>query len=131
MRTIPFNWTTLYADHVTTIIFVPVTGWLPASDLKEARLVFDLHALMGNFKCRPAFQTANSTDETPTPSTTTVNLGTYTSTAKVDFPVDWKVLTSAIEGQQLIRFGFECLITEAGSPAMASVSGQVQAILSS
>jgi hypothetical protein len=127
MRNIPFSWTTLYADHESTIIFVPVTGWLSAADLLDLRAVFDLHGIMGNFKCRPAFEVANDRGETPTSSTPIETA--YTSSAEVSFPGGWTNVASTVASKQLIRFGFECLISSAGAPAMASVSGQIQAIV--
>lgn len=111
IRTIALPWTTITVD-TTTDTFFPSGGWMPAAGFDEARPTWEARGKIGNIEIAPAYQVANTTDDS-NPSSFPVS--TPVGTVGVVFPSGvWHNAKPNTEDMQLVRPGWIARLTSAG-----------------
>ena len=119
MRSVTLPWST-YVTFTTVDKFMPCTAWMDASDVANARCVFEVIELFGEPSVQPAYQLTNveSSPETPTAC------GTAKTTDGVSFPTAFTSISTG--GAQLIRFGFFAKSTTTDTFSSVRAGGRVE-----
>ncbi len=105
VKNIRLSWGTLITDSATDEFF-PLTGWMPAGDIEQVRVAWEIASIggAGTTTVTPAYQPANFAD---TPGTSN-NIGTGTSetTKDVFYPDTFNDISTVLKAAQIVRFGF-------------------------
>jgi len=111
IRTIALPWTTITVN-TTTDTFFPSSGWSPAAGFDEARGTWESIAKIGNIEIAPAYQVANTTDDS---SPSSFPVATPVGTTGVNWPSGaWHNAKPNTEDMQLVRTGWIARLTQAG-----------------
>ena len=122
-RSIPLPWTFVVATS-TSDVFVPVTGWFAAQEIKKIAIVMEIVGLIGQTQIKRAYQTADS----PSSADSATGVGSFVSANAVSYPSSSTDISATTEAKQLIRFGFIVSLATGSTIATASVAGRVDVI---
>ena len=117
-RRAPRPWSMVFADSHTTPRFFPSTGWMDASGVQEGRTVMEVRESGQYFQATFTYQTCN-VENAPDAAATTPE--TYQSGDGVQFPTAIASYTTG--GKQLVRGGWSCKLSQAGSMVFARIGG--------
>lgn len=119
MRSVTLPWST-YVTYSDTAKFMPCTAWMDASEVANARRVFEVIELFGLPSVQPAYQLTNveTTPEPPDPC------GDAKTTDGVSFPTAFTPISTG--GAQLIRFGFFVKSTTTDTFSSVRAGGRVE-----
>jgi len=116
------RWEQVHSTSTSSSTFFPVTMWSPASSVKEVRAGFEIALPENDITVAPAYQVAN-VENTVVASGL---IGTYQSTSGVHYPSSWQDISTATDGAQLVRFGWQTLNTSTATRNRVRVGGFVQ-----
>ena len=115
-------WTQVFSVSTTSALFHPATMWTAASEVKQARAGIEIALLEADLTLCPGYQTANTENNVLTEGA----IGTYQSTNGVHYPTEWEDLSAAMQGKQMIRFGWLTVNTSSATRNRARVAGFIQ-----
>lgn len=124
-KTVPVAWTTLYSDVTDGDgVFIPVTGWLDAAQVKKFRSTFEVAATTdASGVVKPGVQFADSPD---VPATPIAPAGILTKTGNgTSYPGSFSDVSATSAQRQLVRFGYWFKASAAGLKA-ARISGKFE-----
>lgn len=125
-RNVYMPWTMVFADSNVDATFIPVTPWMSTTGIRQLRAPFELAAADSNLEVAPAYQTADVYSD---PNATTHDITAAKQSGEgFYFPGDYVDPGSNIKGEQIVRFGYNCILTNSGNPAFAKAMGTVQIV---
>jgi hypothetical protein len=119
MRSVTLPWSS-YVTYSDTAKFMPCSAWMDASEVANARCVFEVIELFGLPSVQPAYQLTNveTTPEPPEPC------GDAKTTDGVSFPTAFTAIDTT--SAQLIRFGFLVKSTTDANTSSVRAGGRVE-----
>ena len=124
-KTVPVAWTTLYSDVTDGDgVFIPVTGWMDAAQVKKFRSTFEVAATTdASGVIKPGAQFADSPDPAGTPL---APAGIVAKTGNgTSYPTSFSDVSVTAAQKQLVRFGYWFKASAAGLKA-ARISGKIE-----
>lgn len=111
LRTLALPWTTITVN-TTSDTFFPSSGWMPAAGFDNLRATWESLGKVGNIEVAPAYQVANTTDDSSPESYAVL---TPTGSTGVHFPTGaWHNSKGNTEDMQLVRIGWIARVSSAG-----------------
>jgi hypothetical protein len=117
-------WATAITDNNSADgVFIPATGWMSASQVKDIRVVWELIALLVNLGVRPAYQVSDSVNG----SLTTFPIETaFKNSTALHYPTQWHDASANVAGKQNIRFGWQVKNTSAAVITAGRMAGKFE-----
>ncbi len=124
MRTITLPWTTVATDS-TSVVAIPATGWMKASDFAKVRATMEMRGITGtNLNVSVGYQTANVENA---PGGDAV-IGSYRTTADVFYPTGFTDISADTLGKVMIRLVWLVKLSSGSTIATARVGGSVDLV---
>lgn len=120
---IPFIWTSIPCDD-STLIFNPVTAWMPCGDWDEARVVFEVAGETdAAWRGTAVLQFADYPDEGSKPQTT---VSAIVNGNGMKYPTQWYAISANSDANQIMRLAIEANRASGSGYCSARVSGVLE-----
>lgn len=115
-------WTTVWVSS-STVVALPASAWMSASEVIRARGTFEVAAKAGDIEVAIGFQVANVEDSVTTPANPEIT--TYKAANGMQYPADFTNISTDTKAKQLVRWVWLVKNTSTNNLNHARVGGLV------